>query len=161
MTVDLKQIPDANRIGPSSAGLTHKGGSGQKEAGSRARRVPVGEGALPAASPLIPKPSPSALIWGKETSKGKFICPGTALGKPRANRAYRLPTERGRARHMPREGQPGKVMVPKAAHCSVRRRCKGATRPHLHIFFSFLFTLVLCHVESKPDLLRASSLPWY
>lgn len=104
MTVDLKQIPDANRIGPSSAGLTHKGGSGQKEAGSRARRVPGGEGALPAASPLIAKPSPSALIWGKETSKGKFICPGTALGKPRANRAYRLPTERGRTRHMPREG---------------------------------------------------------
>lgn len=62
MVGDLKQIPATNRIGPSSAGLTHKGGSCQNEAGSKAHRLPVGKGALLTASPLTAKPSPSSVI---------------------------------------------------------------------------------------------------
>lgn len=56
MVGDLKQIPATNMIGPSSAGLTRKGGSCQNEAGSKARRLLVGKGALLTASPLRANP---------------------------------------------------------------------------------------------------------
>lgn len=105
MTGDLKQIPDTNRIELPSAGLTRRGGSVQNEASSGAHRLPVGEAALPAASPQIANPSLCSLIQTKETSKDECICPGTALGKPRVNRAHSLLMERGRAWYTPAKGR--------------------------------------------------------
>ena len=112
----------------------------------------MGKGALLAASPLIAKPSPCCLIRGKETSKGEHICPRIPLGKPRANRACGLPTEREELGTRLGKGGWRKVMVLKAARCSVRRHCEGEAHPPLHVFFSFSLALFLCHVKSKTDL---------
>lgn len=136
----------------SPAGLTRKGGSGHHEAGWRAHRLPVGKGALLTANPLVAKSSPSFIIQEKETSDGECILPRTTLRKPRASRACGLLTEREReAWHVPGEGWPEEGDALGGGTLLHAEQCEGSAHPHLHVFFSFSLTLVLCYLKSKSD----------
>jgi len=103
-TGDLKQIPDANRIGPSSAGLTHKARSCQNEDGSRARSAPSGQGSSARsqssdskALSLLPNP-------GKRDIKGRTHLPQDPSWEAKGKQSLWSADGEGRARHAPGQG---------------------------------------------------------